>query len=198
MHAQAKGERNYHIFYAMCAGLTEKEKLELHVTRAVDYRYLCGGLYSSSAATASRPSSSMSSSSQQSTGGAGTLHPLVPANADPASGLDEQLNVEKRDESVEWANIRAAMRVLTFTDDEIWQIMRLLAALLHIGNVKSTGTSRVPSDRLTSCSVPCCFVIEYTVDSCTLHFTLYLNEHCLYYRTRVLLTVCSYRIDRFV
>jgi myosin VIIa len=32
--------------------------------------------------------------------------------------------------------VRQAMKVLSFTDDEIWEIFKLLAALLHIGNVK--------------------------------------------------------------
>lgn len=133
---QARGERNYHIFYAMCAGLTESERLELQVGRAVDYTYLCGGLYGLSAAAGGGSVRGPSASSSRSASAGGALEP---SNADPANGLDLQLNVENRDDSLEFSNIRAAMRVLTFTDEEIWHILGLLSAILHIGNIKSDG-----------------------------------------------------------
>ena len=125
MRVQAKGERNYHIFYAMCAGLTERERLELQLGRAVDYTYLCGGLYGASSSTGSSGGSSRSPSASGSRQATPTPTPTraraagAPPNADPANGLDEQLNVENRDDAAELANIRAAMRVLTFTDEEI-------------------------------------------------------------------------------
>uniref|UniRef100_A0A8C3PG58 Myosin VIIA n=1 Tax=Chrysemys picta bellii TaxID=8478 RepID=A0A8C3PG58_CHRPI len=39
-----------------------------------------------------------------------------------------------RDDSKEYANIRSAMKVLMFTDTENWEISKLLAAILHMGN----------------------------------------------------------------
>jgi len=36
-------ERNYHIFYRLLAGLTDKEKSSLHLTVAKDYHYLSQG-----------------------------------------------------------------------------------------------------------------------------------------------------------
>ena len=53
----------------------------------------------------------------------------------------ECITCEGRDDSVEFANIRSACKVLTFTDDEIWNIMKLLAAIIHIGNIKYKATS---------------------------------------------------------
>lgn len=40
----------------------------------------------------------------------------------------------------EFRAIRAAMKVLSFDDSEIWNILRLLAALLHMGNLKYKST----------------------------------------------------------
>ncbi len=48
---------------------------------------------------------------------------------------------EGRDDAVEFANIRSACKVLTFSDDEISNIFRLLASILHIGNIKYKATS---------------------------------------------------------
>lgn len=36
-------ERNYHIFYRLLAGLSDKEKHKLHLTEAKDYHYLSQG-----------------------------------------------------------------------------------------------------------------------------------------------------------
>lgn len=36
-------ERNYHIFYRLLAGLSDKDKSSLHLTEAKDYHYLSQG-----------------------------------------------------------------------------------------------------------------------------------------------------------
>jgi hypothetical protein len=40
---QSPGERNYHVFYEMCAGLTDDEKQQWQMAPASAYRYLSGG-----------------------------------------------------------------------------------------------------------------------------------------------------------
>ncbi|XP_072432946.1 myosin VIIAa isoform X3 [Chiloscyllium punctatum] len=55
-----------------------------------------------------------------------------------------------RDDSKEYANIRSAMKVLMFTDTENWEISKLMAAILHMGNL--AYESRV-YDNLDSCEV---------------------------------------------
>ncbi|KAL8618879.1 hypothetical protein ACOMHN_000886 [Nucella lapillus] len=45
------------------------------------------------------------------------------------------ISCEGRDDIKDFADIRSAMKVLTFSDTEMWDVFRVLAALLHLGNV---------------------------------------------------------------
>ncbi|KAF5288574.1 hypothetical protein FQA39_LY15353 [Lamprigera yunnana] len=94
--AQSKGERNYHIFYSMVAGLTKEEKKRLDIGEAVQYNYLKGG---------------------------GTM------------------TCTGRNEVSEFSDIRGSLKVLNFTETETWDIFQLLAAILHLGNVKFKETT---------------------------------------------------------
>ncbi|XP_078258138.1 myosin VIIAa isoform X2 [Rhinoraja longicauda] len=55
-----------------------------------------------------------------------------------------------RDDSKEYANIRSAMKVLMFTDTENWEISKLMAAILHMGNLSYEPRMY---DNLDSCEV---------------------------------------------
>ncbi|XP_069496099.1 unconventional myosin-VIIa isoform X3 [Ambystoma mexicanum] len=55
-----------------------------------------------------------------------------------------------RDDTKEYANIRSAMKVLMFTDTENWEISRLLAAILHMGNLRYEARTY---DNLDACEV---------------------------------------------
>ncbi|NWR56927.1 MYO7A protein, partial [Bucorvus abyssinicus] len=55
-----------------------------------------------------------------------------------------------RDDSKEYANIRSAMKVLMFTDTENWEISKLLAAILHMGNLEYEARTY---DNLDACEV---------------------------------------------
>ncbi|XP_042543504.1 unconventional myosin-VIIa [Dipodomys spectabilis] len=46
------------------------------------------------------------------------------------------ITCEGRVDSQEYASIRSAMKVLMFTDTENWEISKLLAAILHMGNLQ--------------------------------------------------------------
>ncbi|XP_053177675.1 unconventional myosin-VIIa [Scomber japonicus] len=47
---------------------------------------------------------------------------------------------EGRDDVKEYAHFRSALKVLMFTDNDSWEISKLLAAILHMGNVDFDGT----------------------------------------------------------
>uniref|UniRef100_A0A7N9AK24 Myosin VIIAa n=1 Tax=Mastacembelus armatus TaxID=205130 RepID=A0A7N9AK24_9TELE len=47
-----------------------------------------------------------------------------------------------RDDMKEYSNIRSAMKVLMFTDRENWEISKLLAAILHLGNLRYEGKTQ--------------------------------------------------------
>lgn len=54
------------------------------------------------------------------------------------------ITCEGRVDSQEYANIRSAMKVLMFTDTENWEISKLLAAILHLGNLQYEGEAALP------------------------------------------------------
>ena len=93
--SSSKGERNYHIFYSMLAGLSKEEKKKLELEDALKYNYLISG---------------------------------------------SSVSCENRNDSNEFLSIRSAMKILSFTDEEFWEIMKLLAGILHIGNLKYKST----------------------------------------------------------
>lgn len=111
---QAHDERNYHIFYCMLAGLAADELQELELTKATDYYYL----------------TQVSISSNKN---------LCKISNCLLAFQGNCTTVEGRDDRKELADIRAAMKVLLFNDQEMWSIFKILAALLHIGNIQYNG-----------------------------------------------------------
>ncbi|KAM3850264.1 unconventional myosin-VIIb [Diretmus argenteus] len=47
---------------------------------------------------------------------------------------------EGRDDIKEYAHFRSALKILMFTENDAWEISKLLAAILHLGNVQFEGT----------------------------------------------------------
>ncbi|KAG1930768.1 unconventional myosin-VIIa [Pimephales promelas] len=58
-----------------------------------------------------------------------------------------------RDDQKEYSNIRSAMKVLMFTEKENWEISKLLAAILHMGNLNYEARTY---DNLDACEVVRC------------------------------------------
>ncbi|KAL4594080.1 unconventional myosin-VIIa-like [Arapaima gigas] len=57
-----------------------------------------------------------------------------------------------RDDLKEYSNILSAMKVLMFTDADNWEISKLLAAILHMGNLRFEARTY---DNLDACGVVC-------------------------------------------
>ncbi|KAM9797750.1 unconventional myosin-VIIb [Syngnathus typhle] len=47
---------------------------------------------------------------------------------------------EGRDDIKEYAHFRSALKILMFSENDTWEVCKLLAAILHIGNVNFDGT----------------------------------------------------------
>ncbi|XP_012155371.1 unconventional myosin-VIIa isoform X1 [Ceratitis capitata] len=50
------------------------------------------------------------------------------------------LQLDGKNDAKDFADIRAAMKVLSFAPEEVWCIFSLLAAILHLGNMQFTAT----------------------------------------------------------
>ncbi|XP_011308112.1 myosin-VIIa [Fopius arisanus] len=96
---QSEGERNYHIFYSILAGLSKEEKKRLGLNDG-GYRYLCGSS-----------------------------------------------ECRGRNDGKEFADVRAAMRILNFSEEDFHRIIELLSSILHLGNFnyKSSVVSNLDS-----------------------------------------------------
>uniref|UniRef100_A0A3B4VIC1 Unconventional myosin-VIIa-like n=1 Tax=Seriola dumerili TaxID=41447 RepID=A0A3B4VIC1_SERDU len=53
---------------------------------------------------------------------------------------------EGRDDVKEYAHFRSALKILTFTENDSWEISKLLAAILHLGNVDFEGKDTLQRD----------------------------------------------------
>ena len=99
---QPESERNYHIFYQLCAGAPAKERKDLGLGEGGDessraFHYLSQG----------------------------------GAKASPIVGVDD---------AAEFAATQKALSTVGVAVESQWQIFRLLAALLHLGNVAISQT----------------------------------------------------------
>lgn len=57
--------------------------------------------------------------------------------------LDGTIYCDSRDDGKEWSTIKSACKVLMFSDEELNDILRLLSAVLHLGNLKFQGKIKI-------------------------------------------------------
>jgi myosin-7 len=90
---QSAGERNYHVFFQLCAGASDEERTMLHLPSA----------------------------------GAAAFRILTRGGC---------LTVDGQNDASDYAELRHAMSVLNFDANEVRTIMKVLAAILHVGNIE--------------------------------------------------------------
>ncbi|XP_003759683.1 unconventional myosin-X [Sarcophilus harrisii] len=88
---QNPGERNYHMFYALLAGLENKEKEEFYLSMPENYHYL------------------------------------------NQSGCVADATINDKES---FKDVITAMEVMQFSKEEVREILRLLAGILHLGNIE--------------------------------------------------------------
>lgn len=94
---QPESERNYHVFYQMCSGLSANEKKDLRIGEMKDYHYLNQG-----------------------------GHFTIPGVDDA-----EEFNITKD-----------ALETIGIVKETQWEIFKLCASLLHIGNIQIGGNDK--------------------------------------------------------
>ncbi|KAG7527129.1 unconventional myosin-VIIa-like [Solea senegalensis] len=93
---QALGERNYHIFYCMLAGISAEQRKSLSLKDAKAYKFLTKG---------------------------------------------DCVACESKDDAKDYRHIHSALKILTFSESLCHDIFKLLAAILHLGNVCFKATT---------------------------------------------------------
>ncbi|CAB1323745.1 unnamed protein product, partial [Coregonus sp. 'balchen'] len=74
----------------------------------------------------------------------------MPAEQKKILSLGNASDCDGRDDIKEYAHFRSAMKILMFSENDSWEINKLLAALLHLGNVDFEATIL---NNLESCDV---------------------------------------------
>ncbi|XP_012723263.2 myosin VIb isoform X2 [Fundulus heteroclitus] len=121
---QSNDERNYHIFYRLCAGASEDLKKTLHLDSPDNFRYLNRGC---TRYFASKDSDKQILQSRKS-----AEHVKMGALKDPL--LDDQGDFNR---------MCVAMKKIGLNDTEKLDLFRVVAGVLHLGNIdfEETGSS---------------------------------------------------------
>lgn len=132
--AQAPGERNYHVLYQMCKGMTDAERRALHLRPAHTFTFLNSALQAGTL-PGSGASGVGAGAGGAASGGAGVW------NLDDDAGDDAgPSGIDGVDDAAEWEATKAALRVMCATDgdrngDQNGDVWRVLSSVLHLGDI---------------------------------------------------------------
>ncbi|KPJ05984.1 Myosin-VI [Papilio machaon] len=114
---QSAEERNYHVFYLLCAGAPQELRAALKITKPDDYQYLKNGCtqYFTSAGSEKKISASQKSKQQAAKGG--LRDPIL-------------------DDVEDFQRLHQALSRVGLTEEEKRSVYSVVAAVLHLGNVE--------------------------------------------------------------
>ncbi|CAH0407500.1 unnamed protein product [Chilo suppressalis] len=114
---QSADERNYHVFYLLCAGADKDLRTALRLTKPDDYKYLKNGCtqYFTSAASEKKITANQKSKQQQAKGG--LRDPIL-------------------DDVEDFQRLHQALSRVGLTEDEKRAVYSVVAAVLHLGNIE--------------------------------------------------------------
>lgn len=114
---QSSEERNYHVFYLLCAGAPPELRAALKITKPDDYLYLRNGCtqYFTSPQSEKKINANQKSQQQQAKGG--LRDPIL-------------------DDVEDFQRLHQALSRVGLTEDEKTSIYRVVAAVLHLGNIE--------------------------------------------------------------
>ncbi|XP_015589785.1 myosin heavy chain 95F isoform X2 [Cephus cinctus] len=113
---QSPDERNYHVFYMMCAGAPADLRAKLGITKPDDFHYLRNGCtqYFCNSKSEKKLNEAQKSREQR---GKGSLHDPILDDVEGFNAIDQ------------------ALTRLGLTDAERMEIYTMVAAVLHLGNI---------------------------------------------------------------
>lgn len=128
---QSENERNYHVFYLLCAGAPDKLRQQLSITKPDDFHYLSYGCtqYFTTSSSEKKLNNSQKSQSHLKKGG---------------------LRDTILDDVEDFTNMDKALSRLGLNDDERLNIYTMVASVLHLGNVAFEDN---PEDKKGGCNV---------------------------------------------
>lgn len=128
---QSEHERNYHVFYLLCAGAPDKLRQQLSITKPDDFHYLNRGCtqYFTTSTSEKKLNNSQKSQSHLTKGG---------------------LRDTMLDDVEDFTNMDTALIRLGLSDVERLNIYTMVASVLHLGNVAFEDN---PEDKKGGCQV---------------------------------------------
>ncbi|XP_028177152.1 myosin heavy chain 95F isoform X6 [Ostrinia furnacalis] len=114
---QSAEERNYHVFYLLCAGAPPELRSALNITKPDDYQYLKNGCTQYFTTAASEKKITASQKSKQQTAKGGLRDPIL-------------------DDVEDFQRLHQALTRVGLTEDEKKTVYSIVAAVLHLGNIE--------------------------------------------------------------